>query len=102
MKLNATIIAIIITLAFIGAAVASMPGHQAKFAGGGMGGVTFDGTTHAQAGLSCTECHTAIFQMARTAKITMADHNNGTFCFSCHQEGGRAFSATNCIRCHTQ
>lgn len=100
MKLSATIISIVAALAFVGSAIASMPGQESKFAGGAMGEVTFSGQIHANAGLSCGDCHTGIFNMAREAKITMADHAAGNFCFSCHKDGGKAFAHTNCARCH--
>ncbi|MDF1614482.1 c(7)-type cytochrome triheme domain-containing protein [Desulfurivibrio dismutans] len=100
MKLTATIITILAALAFVGTAIASMPGNTAEFDGGPMGKVVFSGQIHADAGMSCNDCHTDIFQMKREVKITMADHNAGNYCFSCHQEGGKAFAGDNCARCH--
>ncbi|MFU8818374.1 MAG: c(7)-type cytochrome triheme domain-containing protein [Desulfurivibrio sp.] len=103
MRLTATIITIVAALAFMGTAIASMPGQTVEFEGGPMGKVVFSGQVHADQGLACGECHTAIFQMQRQAKITMPDHNSGNFCFTCHQSGGKAFaSADNCARCHTK
>lgn len=101
MKVTATIIAIVAALAFAGNAIATMPGKTAEFEGGPMGKVVFDGKFHADQGLACGDCHTAIFQMQRVAKVTMADHNEGKLCFTCHKDGGRSFtSANNCARCH--
>ncbi|ADH84958.1 c(7)-type cytochrome triheme domain-containing protein [Desulfurivibrio alkaliphilus] len=100
MKLTATIITILAALAFVGTAIASMPGNTSEFEGGPMGKVVFSGQIHADAGLSCGDCHTGIFQMKREVKITMADHNSGNLCFSCHQEGGKAFASNDCARCH--
>lgn len=101
MKLTASIITILAALAFVGTAIASMPGDTAEFDGGSMGGVVFEGQVHADAGLSCDACHTEIFQMERQTEISMADHNDGNYCFSCHQDGGKAFASNdNCARCH--
>jgi c(7)-type cytochrome triheme protein len=103
MKFTATIIAIVATMAFVATAIATMPGQNAEYEGGAMGKVVFDGQAHADAGLNCADCHTELFGMNREAKMTMADHNNGTFCFSCHRADGTAFaSADNCARCHTK
>jgi DmsE family decaheme c-type cytochrome len=78
------------------------PGATAPFDGGAMGPVVFDGAFHAAQGLSCPDCHTAIFQMGREARITLADHQDGGFCFTCHN-GARAFAPVgNCNRCHAQ
>lgn len=101
MKFTATIITIVAALAFIGNAIAAMPGQSVEFEGGPMGKVVFSGQIHADKGLACGECHTAIFQMSRQAKVTMVNHNDGTLCFTCHKAGGKAFaSADNCTRCH--
>jgi DmsE family decaheme c-type cytochrome len=76
------------------------PGVVIDFDGGRMGPVTLDGSVHAEQGLSCPDCHTAIFAQAREARITLADHTNGRFCSTCH-DGERAFSPIgNCGRCH--
>lgn len=49
--------------------------------------------------LSCPNCHTGIFQMAKgTTPITMAKINDGEYCGVCH--GKVAFPATACGRCH--
>ncbi len=101
MKLTFTIATVVAALACVGVALAAMPGQSVEFAGGPMGKVVFSGQVHADKGLACNDCHTAIFQMARQAKITMANHNDGTLCFTCHKAGGKAFAAAdNCTRCH--
>ena len=49
--------------------------------------------------LSCPNCHTGIFQMAKGADaITMEKINSGQYCGVCH--GKVAFPATTCGRCH--
>lgn len=67
-----------------------------------LGDTTFKHSTHsADAGIQCTECHTAIFPMkAKETKITMADMNAGKNCGTCHKAGGKAFAATECAKCH--
>lgn len=100
MKITASVITILVALAFMGTAIASMPGKSVEYEGGAVGKVVFDGQSHADAGLSCGECHPGLFEMAVVAEITMADHNEGTFCFSCHQDGGTAFPGTDCAACH--
>ena len=101
MKLGSLIVTAAAALTFASVAYATMPGKTAEFAGGAMGKVTFDGKIHADAGLACNDCHTAIFQMKREVKIGMANHNDGTFCFSCHKADGKAFAAAgNCAKCH--
>jgi c(7)-type cytochrome triheme protein len=76
-------------------------GKTLEFAGGSMGKVTFDGATHANAGNKCPDCHSGIFQMKMgSAKITMAEHQPGKFCGSCHN-GEKAFAQQgNCGNCH--
>ncbi len=100
MKLTATIITLVAALAFMGTAIASMPGKTVEYGGGALGQVVFDGKSHADAGLSCAACHPDLFSMKVEAKMTMADHNAGTYCFSCHQAGGSAFPSTDCAKCH--
>lgn len=101
MKKFTIIAALIIAVAFVGSAMAVPPGKTAEFKGGAMGKVTFDGKIHADKGLKCNDCHTNIFQMKHgTAKIKIADHKAGKFCFSCHN-GTKAFATDgNCAKCH--
>jgi len=90
------IITAVAALAFTGAALAVGPGKTVEYAGGNLGAVTFSGEAHK--GMGCNECHPNLFAMSRGAKITMADHNAGNLCFSCHKKDGTA-SAT-CADCH--
>ncbi len=49
--------------------------------------------------LTCTSCHTDIFQMTKGANpMTMAQINAGEYCGVCH--GKVAFPLTTCGRCH--
>ncbi len=51
---------------------------------------------------SCRTCHNALFQPGEgTAKIGMADHSGGKYCFRCHDEQEKnGFSVNDCNRCH--
>ncbi|MBF0564947.1 MAG: cytochrome C [Nitrospirae bacterium] len=69
------------------------------------GDVTFDGKTHTDSGLKCTDCHDKIFNMHYgDAKMTMKALNEGKFCGQCHN-GEKAFKTSdgrNCKRCHVK
>ncbi len=95
------VIAIIAVVSFVLAtsAFAVPAGKTVEFAGGGAGKVVFDGKTHADKGLKCADCHPAVFPMKK-APITMADINAGKACGTCHKEGGKAFPAKDCAKCH--
>lgn len=76
-------------------------GKSVEYAGGGAGKVVFDGKTHADKGLKCADCHPANFKMKKgEAKLTMADMNAGKNCGACHKDGGKAFPAKDCAKCH--
>lgn len=100
MKIITAILAVVITVVFVGSAMAVPPGKTADFAGGAMGKVTFDGKSHADKGLKCNDCHTKVFQMKKEAKPKMADHKSDKFCFGCHN-GTKSFATDgNCAKCH--
>jgi len=93
---------LIIAAAFIGSALAVPAGKTVEFEGGGAGKVVFDGKKHADAGLKCNDCHTAIFPMKKgTVKITMKEINEGKYCGTCHN-GEKAFKAMACKKCHAK
>ncbi|MBI5075506.1 MAG: cytochrome c3 family protein [Nitrospirae bacterium] len=49
----------------------------------------------------CRDCHPQIFVMKTgTAVITMKDINAGAYCGQCHN-GKKAFSSSECTKCHT-
>lgn len=103
MKVLTLILTTLAILAIVGAALAVPPGKTATW-DTSMGKVTFDGKTHADAGLKCTDCHPSIFQMkAGSFKATMADHTAGEkYCWTCHN-GTKAFATTgNCNKCHVK
>jgi c(7)-type cytochrome triheme protein len=93
---------VVAATASMGVAMAVPPGKTTEFAGGGMGKVVFDGKLHADKGLKCDACHTKIFPMKKSAKITMAAMNKGENCGACHN-GSKAFASSdpkNCNTCH--
>jgi len=66
---------------------------------GTMNDVLFPHVAHT-AWLSCSNCHTEIFQMKRGGNpITMKKINNGEYCGVCH--GKVAFPIADCNRCHS-
>ncbi len=107
MKKTVLFLTLILAVAFVGSAFASM--NMLDFAGGSAGKVTFDGKMHnTKLGPGkCKECHPGLFPMKKpgaegAAKITMADINAGKYCGACH-DGTKAFSAkdaANCGKCH--
>ena len=78
-------------------------GMTVEFTKSPMGKVVFSGDIHAGKGLACDKCHVKVFQMKKgTAKIKLTDHQEGKFCFSCHN-GKTAFtSKDNCNKCHVK
>ncbi len=63
--------------------------------------VIFSGKVHADHGLKCNDCHSAIFKKEKgNAKIAFEDHSGGKFCFACH-DGSKSFASKgNCAKCH--
>ena len=66
--------------------------------------VTFNGKSHADKGLKCTECHPNPFPNKRSAAgtYTMEKMNKGENCGICHN-GTKAFKTSdpaNCTKCH--
>ncbi len=58
----------------------------------------FNHESHAK--LGCRECHTGIFQMKKGAsRMTMDAMYQGRHCGACH-DGKKAFSSTDCGKCH--
>jgi c(7)-type cytochrome triheme protein len=97
------VIAIVLVVSFVltASAFAIGSGKTVEFAGGKMGKVVFSGEVHAKAGLKCGACHPGLFKMKKGADaVTMKDINDGKFCGTCHKEGGKAFPAKECAKCH--
>ena len=103
MKYLSALLVVIITVVFVGGAMAVPPGKNVEYAGGGQGKVVFPGKPHADAGLKCGDCHTKIFPMKKNEGVyKMADMKAGKACGACHN-GTKAFStadAANCSKCH--
>jgi c(7)-type cytochrome triheme protein len=98
------ILCLIVSVAFIGIALASPPGKTVEYAGGDVGKVIFDGSTHSVAqGMKCPDCHPKLFPMKRGVyKMTKEDHASENGCGACHN-GTAAFSQTDeadCMKCH--
>jgi c(7)-type cytochrome triheme protein len=50
----------------------------------------------------CSGCHPKLFKVKQgDNKISMADHGQKRFCFTCH-DGQKAFASDDCSRCHIQ
>lgn len=84
--------------------LAVVPGKTIEWeAKGGPIRVALNGSTHADKGLKCMDCHTKIFQMKKgVANMKMSAINAGRFCGECHN-GIKAFKtndAANCAKCH--
>jgi len=103
MKMVATMVAVMITVVFIGSSLAVPAGKTVEYKGGGAGKVVFDGTTHANKGLACTDCHPSPFQMKKgSTEIKMEAVSRHKSCGACH-DGTKAFKAEdkeNCAKCH--
>ncbi len=98
-KLIVISLVVVVSFVLVASAFASM--KTVEFAGGGAGKVVFDGAAHKAKGLDCKACHPGIFQMKKGGvKITMAEINAGKLCGTCHKEGGQAFPAKDCAKCH--
>ena len=97
------LVAILMVVFLASNAFAVMAGKIVEYKGGGEGKVVFDGTTHANKGLGCADCHPSPFQMKKgSTEIKMASVNRHKACGACH-DGTRAFKAEekkNCGKCH--
>lgn len=101
MKKTVIFMVLLISVALIGNAFAVSPGKSVPY-DSKMGKVTFDGKTHADAGLKCADCHPKMFQMKKGTFKMDVPHKAGANCGACH-DGTKAFSqmdAANCKKCH--
>jgi c(7)-type cytochrome triheme protein len=81
-----------------GAAVPS--GQIITWEGGGQGTVKFEGEEHAEHGYACDACHPRLFAEKKgSAKMTMADMNQGRYCGACHN-GKTTFGTNDPRKCH--
>jgi c(7)-type cytochrome triheme protein len=100
-KLLVIAIVMIVTFVLSVSAFAVPAGKTVEFDGKAAGKVVFDGKVHADKGLKCADCHPGTFKMKKGGDaITMADINAGKFCGTCHKDGGKAFAAKDCAKCH--
>lgn len=99
MKKLMVLIVVILSVALVGAAFAVPMGKTASFETK-MGTVTFDGGTHAKAGLKCNNCHPKLFPMKKGGASYAAPHSTDVGCGTCHN-GEKAFSVKkDCKMCH--
>lgn len=104
MKIVSIIISVFVAVAFVGTALAVLPGKSVEYEGGWAGKVIFKGDTHgAKQGMKCNDCHPKPFGMKKgTFKMSLEDHAKAENCGICH-DGKRAFSQTaesDCGKCH--
>jgi c(7)-type cytochrome triheme protein len=92
-------IVVVVSFALAMTAFAVPAGKTVEYSKGGK--IVFDGKAHADKGLKCADCHPGVFKMKKGADaITMANINAGKQCGTCHKDGGKAFSAKECAKCH--
>lgn len=98
---------LVVTIAFVGGAMATPPGKTVEYEDTWAGKVIFDGTTHGpDKGMKCPDCHPTLFPMKKAPKGTynMDDMVAGKNCGACHN-GTKAFSSktfADCGKCHKQ
>ncbi len=97
------VLTVCIVVALVSSAFAVMSGKVVVYEGKGTGKVVFDGTVHANKGLTCVDCHPSPFQMKTGGdEITMESMNRHKTCGVCH-DGIKTFKADdpkNCGKCH--
>lgn len=101
-KVITMLLALLVTV-FMSGAFAVPPGMTVEYTKSPMGKVVFDGKSHADKALMCDACHPKVFEQKKgTAKISLAAHQEGKFCFTCHNDSTAFKSDGNCNRCHKQ
>jgi c(7)-type cytochrome triheme protein len=104
MKIVTLTLSLLVAIAFVGSAMAVLPGKTVEYDGGDAGKVIFNGDTHGTAqGMKCNDCHPKPFAMKKGAfTMTKDDHSKADFCGICH-DGTKAFSQSteaDCCKCH--
>jgi c(7)-type cytochrome triheme protein len=104
MPLKVLCLITVATLIFMSSDSFAVPsGRTVEFPDGSAGKVVFSGTTHAEKGPKCNDCHPNIFPMRKiTEELKMSDMNAGKYCGACHN-GKKAFSTSDsadCSKCH--
>jgi c(7)-type cytochrome triheme protein len=96
------LLGIVAAAVLIPLAQAVPPMLELEFDGQGEGRVVFSGKVHSGTGMQCADCHLAIFDVARHSRISLRDHRQDVYCFTCHN-GETAFAARrNCTNCHAE
>jgi len=97
------LVAVVMVVFLASNAFAVMAGQVVEYQGKGAGKVVFDGSTHANKGLGCSDCHPSPFQMKKgSTEIKMEAVSRHKSCGACH-DGAKAFKAEdkkNCAKCH--
>ncbi len=106
MSIKKTIITIIMSITFIGNAIAVPPGTLIGWKTEKMGTVIFDGLKHFEKGVKCIECHGngKPFPKMKIGSVMMKMRElyNGKYCGKCHN-GLKAFKTSkNCMKCHIE
>ena len=75
-------------------------GKKVEFDEKTQGKVIFDGKVHADKGFKCADCHSKpkLFEMKKVP-LKMDDMKAGNSCGACH-DSKKAFSVTECVKCH--
>jgi c(7)-type cytochrome triheme protein len=109
MRLSILVLVLVVSVAFVGSAIAVPPGKTIEYADGDQGKVIFSGDTHGpKQGMKCNDCHPKPFAMKKGAfKMTKEDHGKPDYCGKCHDGkehyGKVVFSQSNeadCAKCH--
>ena len=102
MRLAVLMLTLVVAATFVGNVFAVTSGKTVEYAGGPQGKVIFNGKTHADKGLKCSDCHPKLFPMKKGEGFKMADIDAGKACGACHN-GEKAFKTSdkaNCGKCH--
>jgi c(7)-type cytochrome triheme protein len=94
----ATTVCFLFNMASFAFAVGS--GKQVEFDEKTNGKVIFDGRSHMDKGLKCSDCHSKpkLFEMKKVF-LKMDDMKDGKSCGACH-DGNKAFNISECAKCH--
>jgi c(7)-type cytochrome triheme protein len=96
-------VAVLVLFFFVAGTLWAVPKSKTLTWESSQGQVVLSGTSHAEHGLKCNDCHKTLFKRKHgTAQMTMKDLNEGKYCGACHN-GKKSFdttSAANCKRCH--
>jgi phosphate transport system substrate-binding protein len=97
MKVTVVVLIVLIGLLLAGGVALPVQDKVLIYGGAAQGKVIFDHKMHASKGKVCNDCHSAIFETAKKALISMDDHSSDKKCFVCHN-GTKVFN--ECGQCH--